>query len=207
MLVGWRRFRSIHRSLRQLFLLPLAACALLAGSIFGAALTLDFLRALNSSWTTLHSDVLSGRAMAWRIPDWMRGSGEPFSPILLVMFAFAAGLSLAFGLSHWRRWALFPLWLGMWNLAVFMPLILRVAGTMIDTVAATAFGEGVLVGSVRSRPDLTSIYDLSAAAVYSLPVFAIGVASAWPVRRLADVNSSRRWRKRRRLLQRKRESR
>ena len=207
LVAGWRRFREIHRSLRQVVFLPLAAWALLAGAIFGAALTLDLLRALNSSWTGLHGDLLSGRAMAWRIPDWMRGSGEPFSPIVLVIFAFAAGLVLAFGLSHWRRWALIPLWLGMWNLAVFMPLILRVAGTMIDTVAAAAFGESVLVGSVRSRPDLTSIYDLSAAAFYSLPVFVIGVVSASPARRLAGVNASRRWRKRRRLLQRKRESR
>ncbi len=207
MQAGWRRFRALQNSLRHLVLLPVAICALLAGSIFGAALTLDLLRAFNSSWTRLHEDVLSRRAMAWQVPDWMRGSGEPFSPILLMLFSAAAGLGLAFGLSHWRRWALIPFWLAIWNLAVFMPLIARSVGYTIDSVAAMAFGEGVVLGSAQARPDLTSIYDLSAASLYSIPMFALGIAGASIARRLSDANATRRWKKRRRSLRRNRESR
>ncbi len=203
---GWRRVRATQNAIRHAGFLTIATSVFLAGAIFGAALTLDFFRAMGTSWTRLHEDVLSGRVASWTIPGWMRGSGEPFSPIMLVLFAVLGGLVLGFGLTHWRKWMLIPLWVALWNVAVFTPLATYRAEVLIDHVCVMLFGEMAISGG-RSSASFPSTYDLAAASVYSVVPFGLGLMGASLLRGLADVNARRRWIKRRRLLKRRRESR
>lgn len=204
---GWRRFRTAQNSVRHAVFLTIATIAFLAGSIFGAALTLDLFRAIGTSWTRLHGDVLTGRVSGWRVPHWMQGSGEPFSPIVFVFFSSLAGLALAFGLTHWRRSMLIPVWVGMWNVVVFTPLVTHEVGVWIEQRCELALGEGSIVGAGGSSPNFTATYDLAAASVYSIVPFSLGLLLASPLRGLASMNARRRWIKRRRWLKRRRESR
>lgn len=204
---GWRRFRATLHAIRHAGFLTIATSGFLTGAIFGAALTLDFFRAMGTSWTRLHEDVLSGRVASWTIPGWMRGSGEPFSPIMVTLFSVLGGLVLGFGLTHWRKWMLIPVWVGLWNVVVFTPLVTFEAGEWIDHVCVMLFGEKTLSGTGRSSASFPSTYDLAAASVYSIVPFGLGLMGASLLRGLADVNARRRWIKRRRLLKRRRESR
>lgn len=204
---GWRRFRATLHAIRHAGFLTIATSGFLAGAIFGAALTLDFFRAMGTSWTRLHEDVLSGRVASWTIPGWMRGSGEPFSPIMFVLFSVLGGLVLGFGLTHWRKWMLIPVWVGLWNVVVFTPLVTFEAGAWIDHMCVLLFGEMALSGTGRSSANFTATYDLAAASVYSIVPLGLGLMGSSLLRGLADVNARRRWIKRRRWLKRRRESR
>lgn len=204
---GWRRVRATQNAIRHAGFLTVATSVFLGGAIFGSALTLDFFRAIGTSWTRLHADVLSGRVSTWSIPGWMRGSGEPFSPIMLVLFSVLGGLVLGFGLTHWRKWMLIPLWVALWNIAVFTPLVTFEAGAWIDHACVLVFGEMALAGTSRPSASFPSTYDLAVASVYSIVPFGLGLMGASLLRGLADVNARRRWIKRRRLLKRRRESR
>ncbi|MBX3317650.1 MAG: hypothetical protein KF902_12410 [Phycisphaeraceae bacterium] len=204
---GWRRWRGVQRAIRQVVFLTIGTAAMLAGSIGGAALTLDYFRAIGTSWTRLHRDVLTGRVSQWRAPEWMQGSGEPFSPIMLVMFSVLGGVVLSAGLTHWKRWMLIPAWLGLWNVVVFLPLMTHKAVVLFERVCAWVLSAGPVYVPRGSGGDFTGTYDLAAASMYSIAPFAFGMLGGSLARRLSAMNARRRWIKRRRWLRRRRESR
>lgn len=205
--VGWRRFRSIKDAIRHAVFLTVGTGALLTGAIFGAALTQDFLVAIGTSWSRLHEDVLTGRVSRWRVPHWMHGSGEPFSPVMVAVFSMLGGLTLAFGLPHWRKWMLVPLWVGLWNVVVFTPQATHEIGLLIDRACVRFFSESAVVVPTGSGPDFKGAYELATASVYSIVPLCIGTMGGSIATRLASVNARRRWIKRRRMLKRRRESR
>ena len=194
----------LRRSLQQLIALPLLLALLLAGSIWASFLTLDLLRALRTDWISLIPDLVTGRARAWTLPEWLRGSGEVYSPLILLFTTTSAGVLCGFALTHWRR-TLRPLaWLGAWNAVLTLPFVV----VAFDRFLCDAIG-----ADTRSRPlnlddgFTNGVWHSATASVISLPFFIVGLGLARTLTRVSARNASRRWKKRRRSLRRLRESR
>jgi hypothetical protein len=198
-----RAFLRFRRSIHQLVAMPILLGSLLGGSIWASLVVLDLLRAVETDWIALIPDLLSGRAFGWSLPEWMRGSGETLSPLVLGFTNLGAGAIAGFGLTHWRR-ALLPVaWLALWNTALVVPLVV----VQMDRLICDVWGDDTTSPLFLAADYVDAAWNSSAASIVSLPIFVAGNAIGRVLTRVSALAAARRWKKRRRARRRLRESR
>lgn len=199
-----RAFMRLRRALHHLIAVPVLMAALLAGSMWASMLSLDLLRALGTDWLSLILDVGTGRIATMKLPNWMAGAGEVYSPLVLLFTVTGAGTVAGFALTHWRKPMIALAWIAVWNAVLVVPLVVTGIDRLIFSVFEPTGRSSV---SHLSLDYADAAWNLAAASLISLPIFFGGIGIGRVLTRVSARFASRRWNRRRRARRRLRESR
>lgn len=199
-----RAIMRLRRSLHHLVAVPVLMAALMAGSMWAAMLSLDLMRALGTDWLSLILDLCTGRIATMKLPAWMVGAGEVYSPLILVFMLTGAGTVAGFALTHWRKPMIALAWLAVWNAVLGVPLVVNGIDRLVFSVFEPTGRSSV---SHLSSKYADAAWNLAAASLISLPIFFAGIGIGRVLTRVSARFASRRWNRRRRARRRLRESR